>query len=46
MKNILNQSTPETHLNKIDWEDIQSEMKTKFGKDIYDSWLRKIEFVD
>jgi len=31
---------------KIQWESVQSEMKSKFGSDIYDSWLKKIEFID
>ena len=31
---------------KLDWEHIQSEMKNKLGSDIYESWLKKIEFVD
>ena len=31
---------------KISWEKIQKEMKEKLGKDIYESWLRKISFVE
>ncbi len=46
MKNILNQNTKENFPKKLDWKIIQSEMKNKFGLDIYDSWLRKIDFVD
>ncbi len=46
MKNILNQNSKETSPNKIDWKVIQSEMKNKFGLDIYESWLRKIDFID
>ena len=30
----------------IDWNLIQSEMKNKLGKDIYESWLKKINFVE
>ena len=41
-KNILNKSETE----KISWEKIQDQMRSKFGKDIYESWLRKISFVD
>ena len=40
--NNLNQINSE----KLDWELIQSEMKNKLGSDIYESWLKKIEFVD
>ena len=39
-KNTLNKN----EVQKIDWEKIQLEMKNKFGKDIFDSWLRKINF--
>ena len=46
MKNTLNQSTENFSLKKIDWEIIQSEMRDKFGSDIYESWLRKIDFID
>ena len=31
---------------KISWEKVQKEMKEKFGKDIYESWLKKISFVE
>ena len=30
----------------LDWELIQSEMKNKLGLDIYESWLKKINFVE
>jgi chromosomal replication initiator protein len=32
--------------NRLDWVIIQAEMKNKLGKDIYESWLRKISFVE
>ena len=31
---------------KLDWSLIQSEMKNKFGQDIYESWLKKINFIE
>ena len=31
---------------KLDWNIIQSDMKKKIGADIYDSWLKKIEFTE
>ena len=46
MKNILNQNTAEYKKNKIDWIKIQSEMREKFGLDIFESWLKKISFVE
>ena len=30
----------------LDWKLIQSEMKNKLGIDIYESWLKKIDFVE
>ena len=32
--------------NTFDWKIIQSEMKKKLGLDIYESWLKKINFLD
>ena len=29
---------------KLDWNLIQTEMKNKLGLDIYESWLKKINF--
>ena len=43
--NILNQKTENLANKKLDWNDIQSEMKVKFGNDIFESWIKKIEFV-
>jgi len=40
--NLVNKSQP----TKISWEKVQIEMKEKFGKDIFESWLRKISFVE
>ncbi len=41
-KNSLNTK----HETKSFWEKIQNEMREKFGKDIFDSWLRKINFEE
>ena len=46
MKNNLNQNSESFSIKKIDWNNIQLDMKEKFGKDIYESWLRKIDFID
>ena len=46
MKNNLIQNKGEFHKKKINWENIQSEMKEKFGLDIYESWLKKINFIE
>jgi chromosomal replication initiator protein len=46
-------STPFTNKNinnfaseEIDWQQIQSEMKNKLGLEIYESWLKKISFLE
>ena len=31
---------------KLNWDLVKSEMKNKLGSDIYESWLKKIDFVD
>ncbi len=47
----MNNSIKNKNLNKINsanlnWNLIQSDMKNKLGIDIYESWLKKIDFVD
>ena len=32
--------------NNLDWGIVQNDMKSKFGSDIYESWIRKIEFIE
>ena len=31
---------------QFEWKLVQSEMKTKLGLDVYESWLKKITFID
>ncbi len=45
MKNNLTNIKSE-NINKIDWKLLQNEMKNKFGSEIYDSWLKKIDLAD
>ena len=45
-KNILNKNTENTSSNVINWSIVQNDMKNKLGSDIYESWLRKIKFVE
>ena len=45
-KNILNKNTESFTDSKLDWKLVQSDMKNKLGNDIYESWLRKINFVE
>jgi len=47
----MNNSSKNKNLNnfkpqKIDWGLIQLEMKNKLGVEIYESWIKKISFVD
>ena len=43
MNNNLNKNINQ---KSIEWQNIQNDMKLKFGKEIYDSWLKKIDFVE
>ena len=45
MKNNL-QNSNKVIEKKIEWEAIQTVMREKFGNDIYESWLKKIELID
>ena len=45
MKNNLQNNKP-IEDKKLDWNIVQNVMKDKFGSDIFDSWLKKIELID
>ena len=32
--------------DRLDWNDIQTQMKNKLGIEVYESWLKKINFVE
>ena len=47
MNNIYtNKNIENSKSLSLDWNIIQSEMKNKLGLDIYDSWLKKIDFLE
>ena len=46
MKNILTKKSENYSVKKIDWNKIQIDMREKLGRDIYESWLKKIDFID
>ena len=46
MKNILNKKQDNFSLKKLEWKKIQLDMREKLGNDIYESWLKKIDFVE
>ena len=45
MKNNLQNNSP-IEEKKLDWKIVQNVMKDKFGSDIFDSWLKKIQLID
>ena len=44
--NNLSKSSENILQSKIDWNEIQLRMKSNFGNDIFESWLRKLNFVE
>ena len=45
-KNNLSKNTENFETLKLDWKIIQKDMKNMFGEDIYESWLKKINFEE
>ena len=47
MENIYkNLDLNKSSSKKLDWLLIQHEMKKKLGSEVYESWLKKIDFID
>ncbi len=46
MTNISNQNLNNLKPENLNWIIVQSEMKKKLGVEIYESWLKKIEFIE
>ncbi len=46
MNKNLSQNTIKNSQEKIHWESVQTRMKSNFGNDIFESWLKKIIFVE
>ena len=46
MKNSLSKNSSNITQSKINWNEVQSRMRITFGNDIYESWLRKLNFVE
>ena len=44
--NIKNKNISNLKSESLDWTLVQNEMKSKLGLDIYESWLKKINFVE
>ena len=43
---INNNSLKDSKPDILDWNLVQAEMKNKLGLDIYESWLKKITFIE
>ncbi len=46
MKNSLNQNLNQNNQETLKWDLVQEDFKTKFGKDVFESWLKKMELID
>ena len=44
--NTSNQKTENFIEKKLDWSVIQSKMQSKFGQAIFESWIKKIQFIN
>ena len=42
----ITQNLNDVPSDNLDWAVIQKDMKNKLGNDIYESWLRKIDFIE
>ena len=45
-KSYINKNINNFASEELDWQQIQSEMKNKLGLEIYESWLKKISFLE
>ncbi len=46
MKNSLNQNINQKNDNILNWELVQEDLKTKFGTEVFESWLKKMELLE
>ena len=44
-KNINSQDIKNLNTENLNWTEVQAEMKSKLGSEVFDSWLRKISFL-
>ena len=42
----INKNSIENNKSEFDWESVQLDMKFKLGSDVYESWLKKINFEE
>ena len=43
---FINKNFKSSKLQSFDWITVQSEMRNKLGVDVYESWIKKISFVE
>jgi len=43
---IINKNLDNSKSEVLDWSEVQTQMKNKLGLEIYESWLKKIKFLD
>ena len=41
-----NQNIDNFKSNSFDWRLVQADMKDKLGSEVYESWLKKISFIE
>ena len=46
MKNSLNQNLNQLKSEILNWELVQEDFKTKFGNDVFESWLKKMDLIE
>ena len=46
MKNSLNQNLNQNNQEVLNWDLVQEDFKTKFGKDVFESWLKKMDLLE
>ncbi len=46
MKNSLNQDLNQAKTEALNWELIQEDFKIKFGREVFESWLKKMDLLE
>ncbi len=46
MKNSLNQNFNQDKTEFLKWDLVQEDLKTKFGKEVFESWLKKMDLIE
>tara|TARA_B100001540_G_scaffold241382_1_gene216166 strand:+ start:2412 stop:3833 length:1422 start_codon:yes stop_codon:yes gene_type:complete len=46
VNNSLNQNLNQNNQQSLNWEQVQEDFKIKFGKEVFESWLKKMQLVE